>query len=248
MHRIIVNADDFGVSQIVNKEIERMIEVGAISSTTIMANGACLEEACSFAKTHPTVSYGVHLCLSEFDSITKSPVLQKYGVTDEKGRFIRLAIFHFSKFPTELLCAIKEELLAQIRIIKSYDFPLSHCDSHHHVHTIWGLQNVFDEVLREEGFTKIRIAWHESAYNKLRHPIRSIKRELIIRFYKKRFRTTHAFYSYADYIRDAFKCHHKEVELMCHPGHPKYTVEYESVQHKKAFAGGDISLITYNDL
>lgn len=248
MHRIIVNADDFGVNQAVNREIERMIVEGAISSTTIMANGACLEEACSFAKTHPTVSYGVHLCLSEFDSITKSPILQKYGVTDKNGRFIRMAIFHLSKFPAELLCAIKEELLAQIRMIESYYLPLSHCDSHHHVHTIWGLQNVFDEVLREEGFTKIRIAWHESTYNKLRHPIRSIKRELIIRFYKKRFKTTDAFYSYADYMGVAIKDPHREVELMCHPGHPKYTTEYESVQHKKALAGGGISLITYNDL
>ena len=248
MHRIIVNADDFGVNQAVNREIERMIVEGAISSTTIMANGACLEEACSFAKIHPTVSYGVHLCLSEFDSITKPPILQKYGLTDEKGRFIRMAIFHLSQFPAELLCAIKEELLAQIRIIKSYNLPLSHCDSHHHVHTIWGLQNVFDEVLREEGFTKIRIAWHESAYNKLRHPIRSIKREIIIRFYKKRFKTTDAFYSYADFIRYSSKDCHKEVELMCHPGHPNYTAEYELVQNKRALMGDEISLITYNDL
>ncbi len=248
MHKIIVNADDFGVSQVVNKEIEKMIEVGAISSTTIMANGACLEEACAFAKAHPSVSYGIHLCLSEFDSITKSPILQKYGVIDENGRFIRMAIFHLSKFSAELLCAIKEELLAQIKKIKSYNLPLSHCDSHHHVHTIWGLQNVFDEVLREEGFTKIRIAWHESAYNKLRHPVRSIKRELIIHFYKKRFKTTDAFYSYADYMSDSSNGCHKEVELMCHPGHPKFSAEYEFVKNKKALTGGDIRLISYNDL
>ena len=114
MTRIIVNADDFGASVIVNKEIERMILERAISSTTIMANGAHLDEACSFAKNHPSVSYGVHLCLSEFDSITKSPILHKYGVTDEDGRFIRMAIFHISRFPDDLLCAIKEELLAQV--------------------------------------------------------------------------------------------------------------------------------------
>jgi len=248
MKETIVNADDFGVNQAVNKEIEKMVVEGAITSTTIMANGACLEEACKFARTHPSASYGVHLCLSEFDSITKSPILQKYGVTDENGRFIRMAIFHFSKFPAELLYAIKEELLAQIKIIKSYNLPLSHCDSHHHVHTLWGLRYVFDEVLREEGFTKIRIAWHESVYNKLRHPIRSFKRELIIRFYKKRFKTTDAFYSYVDYMRDSPKDCHKVVELMCHPGHPKYTAEYEMVQNKKALTGGDIRLISYNDL
>ena len=248
MTRIIVNADDFGASVIVNKEIERMILERAISSTTIMANGAHLDEACSFAKNHPSVSYGVHLCLSEFDSITKSPILHKYGVTDEDGRFIRMAIFHISRFPDDLLCAIKEELLAQIRVLKSYNLPFSHCDSHHHVHTIWGLQNIFKEVLQEEGFSKIRIAWHDSTYNKLRHPVRSFKRGLIIWFYKKHFKTTDAFYSYASFINCSRAGRYNSVELMCHPGHPKYITEYKLVQNKKALTDGDIGLITYNDL
>ena len=44
MARVIINADDFGINPIVTSEIERMIELGIVTSTTIMANGSCLDE------------------------------------------------------------------------------------------------------------------------------------------------------------------------------------------------------------
>lgn len=155
--KVIINADDFGINEVVTSEIERMIEAGAISSTTIMANGSCLDEVKRFAILHPEISYGIHLCLSEFSSITKSEVLYRYGLTDEKGTYIKDAIFGMKSFPSDLKQAIKEELMAQIQIVKSLEIPISHIDSHHHVHNIYHLHKVLDEVMHTCGYNKIRL-------------------------------------------------------------------------------------------
>lgn len=157
MQRIIINADDFGINDIVTSEIEKMIEIGAITSTTIMANGNCLEEVKRFAISHPEISFGIHLCLSEFSSITKSKVLYKYGLTDSEGIFIKQQIFRVPFFPEDLLIAIKNELKAQIETVKSLGIQISHADSHHHVHTIYPLHSVVNEVLEEYGIKKIRL-------------------------------------------------------------------------------------------
>ena len=213
-----------------------------------MANGQCLDEVKRFASLHPEISYGVHLCLSEFESVTKSQVLNQYGLIGDNGIFVHKQIFKIGKFDVNLKKAIKEELISQIRLIKSYNITLSHCDSHHHVHTIWGLQDLFQEVLREEGFSKVRIARHESAYNKVRHPLRSLKRELVIRYYRNRFQTTEAFGGYIEYLKSPnyYKC--DTVELMCHPGHNHFIEETKLVEEKRALIDADNILISYNDL
>lgn len=247
--KVIVNADDFGVNGIVTSEIERMINLGCVTSTTIMANGLCLDEVRKFAGRNPQVSYGVHLCLSEFESITHSPVLYKYGITDTEGRFVRMAIFKVKHFNEELKSALKDELDAQIEVVKSLDIPLSHCDSHHHVHTIYQLREVFSEVLRQQGFSKIRRAYEYGTLRMKLHLFSWQKQMKVNKFYSDMFTTAQVFLSYSEF------CHNpKDVEiaeLMCHPGHPgdAYKKEMGLVENKTIFKmAPDVELITYNDI
>lgn len=248
MHRIIINADDFGINEVVTREIERMIEQGSISSTTIMANGECLEEVAAFAKAHPEISYGTHLCLSEFESLTKSPVFLKYGIMNDEGYFIRMAIFGIHRFRCDLLDAIRDELYAQIKVIKSLGIPLSHCDSHHHVHTIYGLHSTFEQVIKDTGFTKVRIPRDVYRHDLWRHPCISQKQLAVIRFYKSTCTTTDAFCSYSEYMRNPRKYEGQTIELMCHPGHERFANEYQMVQKQIALQGNEVKLITYNEL
>ncbi len=248
MKRIIVNADDFGINERVTKEIEKAIECGCVSSTTIMANGKCLDEVADFSRKHPEVSFGVHLCLSEFESITKSPVFRKYGLIDQNGIFIRKQIFSIMHFDIELKSAIKEELIAQIRKIKGYNIPLSHCDSHHHAHTIWGLHQLIRDVIKEEGFDKIRLPRNVVTYNLFRHPIESQKQLGVKRYYKSNFVTTDLFCSYAEYVKGkSFLCD-GTIELMCHPGHDFFQEEYRWVMDREIFRDKEVRLINYKDI
>ena len=94
MKRIIINADDFGINATVTHAIEDMISRGIVTSTTIMANGVCLNDVKEIYDKYPNVSYGIHLCIAEFDSITKSDVLYKYGLTNSEGVFFKQELWN----------------------------------------------------------------------------------------------------------------------------------------------------------
>lgn len=249
MKRIIVNADDFGINDVVTSEIERQILAGNVSSTTVMANGSSLEEVKRFASQHPEVSFGVHLCLSEFSSITKSEGLYHADLTDENGQFIQKAIFHLKNLKDNMVQnAIREELNAQIDVVSSLRFPISHADSHHHVHTIYTLRGLFADVLEKRGISKIRIGADFRSFQTRRHILIWARRMVLNQYYKKLFTTADAFYSYSEYVKMMGR--EQVVELMCHPGHPekKYRDEMELVELKIALKDGNTNLISYNEL
>lgn len=250
MKKIIINADDFGINEVVTKEIERQILAGRVTSTTVMANGVCLEEVKRFAAEHPEVSFGVHLCLSEFVSLTKSEGLMRAGLTDEKGAFIHKAICKIKDFDNLTLDAIRSELHAQIDIISSLDFPISHADSHHHVHTIYPLREVFADTLKKRGIKKVRLGGDFRTLRMKAHVGLWLKRIALNKFYKKQFITTDGFYSYAELVNDRVTANDGEtVELMCHPGHPgvSFCKEMKLVKDNVAI-DNDVKLISYNEL
>ena len=250
MKQVIVNADDFGINEVVTSEIERMIEAGRVTSTTVMANGEALDEVKRFAALHPEVSYGVHLCLSDLDSLTKSEGLRKAGLTDENGRFIRKAVFRVATLEDkDVQCAIREELNAQIDVVSSLGFTLSHADSHHHVHTIYPLREVFSEVLKDRGITKIRLGADFRTLRQRRHLFVWMRRNKLNNYYKANFTTTYFFYSAAEFLKAG--CPIKEgqtIELMCHPGHSGEGYRKEMAMLEKDLLPKDIKLISYNDL
>lgn len=252
MKRIIVNADDFGINEVVTAEIERMVELGVVSSTTVMANGSCLDEARRFATLHPEVSFGIHLCLSEFDSVTKSESLYRVGLTDEDGRFIHKAVFGLNNFNnTELKKAIRDELNSQIDIVSSLGFTISHADSHHHVHSIYPLREVFSEVLRSRGIKKIRLGRDFLTFRMKAHLRQWIQRVKLNIFYSSQFTTTNAFYSYSEFMKcNQNRNDEKIVELMCHPGHLEQSFRNEMlmVEAREALEGENIKMISYNEL
>ncbi len=63
MKRLIVNADDFGLTHGVNRAIAACHQRGIVSSATLMATGACFDEAVGLAAQMPELSVGCHIVL-----------------------------------------------------------------------------------------------------------------------------------------------------------------------------------------
>lgn len=249
--KLIINADDFGKDEVSTQEITKLIEIGAISSTTIMANGLCLEECKKVHDAHTKISFGVHLCLSEFASLTKSPVLYKYGITDENGIFIRLAILKRWYLPRELKTALFNELCAQIDYLTSLGFKISHADSHQHVHLHYRFMPIFDAVLKKYGILKVRRCKPLTKMKGPRQIISNLRNILVDRVYTRDYITTAAFGNYDAYLQQpALFAKGDTIELMCHPGHnnPHYVKETEQVAQKAALKLGNNKLISYNEL
>src|SRR5437879_1691774 len=130
--RIIINADDLGYSRDVNERVFSLIEARKVTSATLLANGPWYEQAASQLRSYPYASFGVHLNVTEFVSLSSTRALR--CILDSKGCF-RGDVRAFN-LDSSLREAIYREWCAQVNRVIQSGIPVSHFDSHHHVHTI----------------------------------------------------------------------------------------------------------------
>lgn len=144
MKHLILNADDFGYSYGVNYGIIESHLRGVLTSTTLMAGMPGFDHAVSLAKAHPSLGVGVHLTLT-----CGRPVLTDHKtLTEPNGDFHSQAYYHNEEQPLDK-DEVYREWKAQIEKVLSAGIEPTHLDSHHHVHTFRGLEDVFVRLARE---------------------------------------------------------------------------------------------------
>ncbi|MFZ0758825.1 MAG: ChbG/HpnK family deacetylase [Candidatus Sulfotelmatobacter sp.] len=144
MRRLIVNADDFGLTGGVNRGIVEAHTHGIVTSSTLMAGGRAFEDAVSSAKSLPRLSVGCHVVLIDGDPILGAGLLPSLVSPDSGGARFRDGIKSFAaRALIGLLDAgeIEAEAGAQIRKLQSAGLSVSHVDTHKHTH-------LFPAVLR----------------------------------------------------------------------------------------------------
>lgn len=153
--RVIVNADDFGMTAETNQAIVEAFARHSITSTTLMANMPGFEDACLLAHRYQLNSkIGVHLNLTSGKPITAA-IRQCPRFCDAQGMFRpRRTLFWLSVAEKR---AIESEFKAQIQACIARGLCPSHLDSHHHVHTEWPVGAIAIKVARQFGIKAIRI-------------------------------------------------------------------------------------------
>lgn len=139
VRRLIVNADDFGLTRGVNRAIVESHRDGIVTSSTLMANGQAFEDAIVHAKSASRLSIGCHVVL-----VDGSPVLggqQAPTLFDQKaddGRFYDgLGAFALRAVSGRVDAdEIEAEVTAQIRKLQSAGVSVSHLDTHKHTHIL----------------------------------------------------------------------------------------------------------------
>ncbi|HLY26998.1 MAG TPA: ChbG/HpnK family deacetylase, partial [Aggregatilineales bacterium] len=66
---LIVNADDFGLTEGTNRAIVEAFQQGIVTSTSLLANGYAFDHAIELAEGLPDLGIGVHLTLTEGPSV-----------------------------------------------------------------------------------------------------------------------------------------------------------------------------------
>jgi chitin disaccharide deacetylase len=146
MRRLIVNADDFGLTSGVNRGIVEAHNRGIVTSATLMACGRKFEEAASLASQVPQLSVGCHVVL-----VDGVPTLNRNDVSclvANGGSNFRQSLMRFAaKATTGRLDSdqIEAEITAQIRKLQTAGIRVSHLDSHKHTHMF---PAVFKPLLR----------------------------------------------------------------------------------------------------
>lgn len=172
--KVIVNADDFGISEKVTTEITDLFyPKGIVTSTTIMANSNHLTRVKEMVDANPQISFGIHLNITEGPSLTKSEIFAKYHLIDADGNFVR----HFcrdlenQKCSKELLEAVYDEWKLQMNTLIEVGIIPDHIDGHHHCHTWYGLSEIAVRIAKMYNVRLIR--------NITTHGVPSIKDKII---------------------------------------------------------------------
>lgn len=158
MRNHILNADDFGWNSSINAAILRCFERQWISSTTIMANGECFEEACQIIHEHNLNDYvGIHVVLTAGQPLTDM-IKRESRLCDENGMFRprpkRKRYFHLKENERT---ALTYEVAAQIEKCRDYGLQLTHLDSHEHFHEEMAVIGVILPLVRKYNIPCIRI-------------------------------------------------------------------------------------------
>jgi chitin disaccharide deacetylase len=114
---VIVNADDFGLSEGVNAGIIEAHERGIVTSASLMVRWPAARSAAAYARTHPDLSLGLHMDVGEWSYGEGGwvPLYEVVAADDERA-----------------VCGEIQRQLAAFREIVGRD-P-THLDSHQHVH------------------------------------------------------------------------------------------------------------------
>jgi predicted glycoside hydrolase/deacetylase ChbG (UPF0249 family) len=85
MKSLIVNADDLGWTEGVNRGIADGHRRGIVTSASLLANGAAFADGVATERQLPGLGVGVHLNLS--DGTPTAPAAQVKGLVNENGEF-----------------------------------------------------------------------------------------------------------------------------------------------------------------
>jgi hopanoid biosynthesis associated protein HpnK len=135
VRRLIVNADDFGLTSGVNRGILEAHTSGVVTSATLMACGAQFAKAVALAAQAPKLSVGCHVVLVDGSPVLDSPRVS--SLIANSGPHFRESIISFALLATTGRLdqdQIEAEVTAQIKKLQTSGVRVSHLDSHKHTH------------------------------------------------------------------------------------------------------------------
>jgi predicted glycoside hydrolase/deacetylase ChbG (UPF0249 family) len=145
---LIVNADEFGLTEGVNHGIVRVHRQGIVTSTTMVANEHAFEHAVALLPEVPDLAIGVHLNITHGAPVL--PEVRVFGLVDEDGLFYRRNRFLKRMVAGRIdLVQVEDEFRAQIEKVVEAGIRPSHLDSHESIHMYPSIFRVVASLARE---------------------------------------------------------------------------------------------------
>src|SRR5258705_3608097 len=154
--RLIVNADDFGLTLPITDGVIDAFERGILTSASLLAAGGAFERAAGYAATHPDLGAGVHLMI-----VPGAPTLMPLEVpslVQTDGRFLP----GYGEFMARYLSGgvrdeeVEAEWSAQIAKLRGAGVRVTHLSSMQHLHLVPGLFRIALRIARANGIMAMR--------------------------------------------------------------------------------------------
>lgn len=157
LRRLIINADDFGLTTGINRAVAELHDSGVLTSATLMAAGPAFEDAVRVARARPKLGVGCHIVLT--DGVPISPLRKIPSLVSSKSHTFRPKLYTFLAAllakqidPDE----IESEAVAQIRQLQQAGIHVTHLDAHKHTHIFPVVMAALLRAARQTGVHAIR--------------------------------------------------------------------------------------------
>ena len=168
--RLVVNADDYGMTKSISRGILRTIKEGIVSSVSIVTNTPAFEETVSWLK-YLDVDCGIHLNLSSGKPLTIPPA--KITIVSRSGNFVlspnKNPLFFFYK-KSSWQDWVYYEFKKQIEVLQSRNIDISHIDSHYHIHVFPAIAPIVRKLANLYQIPFIRMPTERNLFKKLFNP------------------------------------------------------------------------------
>lgn len=279
MIQLIINADDLGKDHDTNLAIEEALKERCITSSTIMANSTTWGDVHRIIDTYPYASFGVHLNLTEGKALTNSSILRENGIVDDNNLFTKVSRNITYASPSLEDAIFNEWDAQVSKIVNTEKVNITHVDGHHHIHMNTAYIMALKRLADKYHFAWIRRkhnSWcPEPFIGILKYcatevilslpMIKSlaIKKSAGLRgrsFNKEWIKEVSSITSMTDYFNGYeqallflqngfFPKDYSIIELMCHPGHKDYEIEYSMVKsHEVEHFIDEVVLCSYKNV
>jgi chitin disaccharide deacetylase len=157
IRRLIVNADDFGLSPSVNAAVIRAHRDGILTTASLMVNEPGFAEAVDLARQNPTLGTGLHLTLLHGHSAL--PPAKIPGLVNARGEFsdspVGVGMNYY--FKSSLHEQLRAEIHAQIEKFHATGLKLDHLNGHLHLHLHPAIFKILMADPEKTGITHMRL-------------------------------------------------------------------------------------------
>lgn len=155
--RLIVSADDFGLSPGVNQGIVQAHLHGLLTNASAMVNGVAFAQAVELAKQHPRLGVGLHLVLLQGRATL--PHKEIPDLVDARGEFSRQPVATGLRyfFVRRLRVQLEREIRAQLEKFLATGLRLSHVDGHLNIHMHPTVLDILVRLAPEYGIRALRL-------------------------------------------------------------------------------------------
>jgi predicted glycoside hydrolase/deacetylase ChbG (UPF0249 family) len=180
MKKIIINADDFGLTESTNQGIVAAYSNGLLTSTSLMACGGAFQHAVNLAKKHDIKNVGVHLVLDEETPVAENSLIPSLINPQNKFHGRGSLLLRLLFYRNLSLKEVEIEFRAQIKRCLDSGIKPTHIDGHGHVHVYPRIVDVVISLAKEFSIEKIRIPYEPFSFvGKKTKPGQYLKKSIV---------------------------------------------------------------------
>lgn len=157
MTKIIINADDFGISPGTNQAIITAYQKGLLTSTSIMPNGPAFNTAVKLAHQNPNLGIGIHLSLTWGKAILPPTSIPDLVMPDGYFYPSFLRVFIKSLYSAKYRQQVYNEFNAQIKTVLNSEIKPDHLNSQIHIHFCPGIFPIVLALSKKYKLSNLRL-------------------------------------------------------------------------------------------